>query len=152
MSIPQNGQIHSKQFFGKLPTNCLSVFDYFVGLSLKWLMWWWQDQNIYNVQNVKQKNYGNKNLFFSSLVFFKLEKKKSEKTLLPQITINWFEPCNCIAYDCQGEGSSHVLIIRLLWFLLLSLHHQVITVTSHDIKSVFHITFLVHDMKIFAKN
>ena len=44
-------------------------------------MWWWQDQNIYNVQNVKQKNYGNKNLFFSSLVFFKLEKKKKWKNV-----------------------------------------------------------------------
>ena len=27
-----------KQFVGKLPTNCLSVFDYFVGLALKELM------------------------------------------------------------------------------------------------------------------
>ena len=27
-----------KQFVGKLPTNCLSVFDYFVGLALKGLM------------------------------------------------------------------------------------------------------------------
>ena len=26
-----------KQFVGKLPTNCLSVFDYFVGLALKGL-------------------------------------------------------------------------------------------------------------------
>ena len=26
-----------KQFVGKLPTNCLSVFDHFVGLALKWL-------------------------------------------------------------------------------------------------------------------
>ena len=26
-----------KQFFGKLPTNCLSVFDHFVGLELKGL-------------------------------------------------------------------------------------------------------------------
>ena len=26
-----------KQFVGKLPTNCLSVFDYFVGLELKGL-------------------------------------------------------------------------------------------------------------------
>ena len=28
-----------KQFVGKLPTNCLSVFDHFVGLALKGLMW-----------------------------------------------------------------------------------------------------------------
>ena len=27
-----------KQFFGKLPMNCLSVFDHFVRLSLKGLM------------------------------------------------------------------------------------------------------------------
>ena len=27
-----------KQFVGKLPTNCLSVFDYFVGLALKELL------------------------------------------------------------------------------------------------------------------
>ena len=27
-----------KQFVGKLPTNCLSVFDHFVGLSLKGLI------------------------------------------------------------------------------------------------------------------
>ena len=27
-----------KQFVGKLPTNCLSVFDYFGGLSLKGLI------------------------------------------------------------------------------------------------------------------
>ena len=26
-----------KQFVGKLATNCLSVFDNFVGLALKWL-------------------------------------------------------------------------------------------------------------------
>ena len=26
-----------KQFVGKLPTNCLSVFDHFVGLALKGL-------------------------------------------------------------------------------------------------------------------
>ena len=26
-----------KQFVGKLPTNCLSVFDHFVGLTLKGL-------------------------------------------------------------------------------------------------------------------
>ena len=26
-----------KQFIGKLPTNCLSVFDHFVGLALKGL-------------------------------------------------------------------------------------------------------------------
>ena len=26
-----------KQFVGKLPTNCLSVFDYFLGLALKGL-------------------------------------------------------------------------------------------------------------------
>ena len=28
-----------KQFVGKLPTNCLSVFDHFVGLALKGLRW-----------------------------------------------------------------------------------------------------------------
>ena len=27
-----------KQFVGNLPTNCLSVFDYFVGLALKGLI------------------------------------------------------------------------------------------------------------------
>ena len=27
-----------KQFVGKLPTNCLSMFDHFVGLALKGLM------------------------------------------------------------------------------------------------------------------
>ena len=27
-----------KQFVGKLPTNCLSVFDHFVGLALKGLI------------------------------------------------------------------------------------------------------------------
>ena len=26
-----------KQFVGNLPTNCLSMFDHFVGLALKWL-------------------------------------------------------------------------------------------------------------------
>ena len=26
-----------KQVIGNLPTNCLSVFDHFVGLTLKWL-------------------------------------------------------------------------------------------------------------------
>ena len=26
-----------KQFVGNLPTNCLSVFDHFVGLAVKWL-------------------------------------------------------------------------------------------------------------------
>ena len=28
-----------KQFVGKLPTNCLSVFDHFAGLALKGLTW-----------------------------------------------------------------------------------------------------------------
>ena len=28
-----------KQFFGKMPTNCLSVFDHFLGLALKGLTW-----------------------------------------------------------------------------------------------------------------
>ena len=28
-----------KQFVGKLPANCLSVFDHFVGLALKGLLW-----------------------------------------------------------------------------------------------------------------
>ena len=27
--------VKHKQFAGKLPTNCLSVFDHFVGLALK---------------------------------------------------------------------------------------------------------------------
>ena len=30
-----------KQFVGKLPTNCLSVFDHFVGLALKELRYFW---------------------------------------------------------------------------------------------------------------
>ena len=34
---PQNGQTYSKQFVGKLPTNCLSMFGHFVNLALKWL-------------------------------------------------------------------------------------------------------------------
>ena len=28
-----------KQFVGKLPSNCLSAFDHFVGLALKGLKW-----------------------------------------------------------------------------------------------------------------
>ena len=35
--ISQNGQTQLKQFVGNLPTNCLSVFDYFAGLALKGL-------------------------------------------------------------------------------------------------------------------
>ena len=35
MPTPQNGQTHSKQFAGNFPTNCLSAFDHFVGLTLK---------------------------------------------------------------------------------------------------------------------
>ena len=35
-AISQNGQT-LKQFGGKLSTNCLSVFDHFVGLALKGL-------------------------------------------------------------------------------------------------------------------
>ena len=27
---------HIKQFVGNFPTNCLSVFDYFVGLTILW--------------------------------------------------------------------------------------------------------------------
>ena len=34
-----------KQFMGKLPTNCFSVFDHFVGLALKGL----------NIQNLASK-------------------------------------------------------------------------------------------------
>ena len=32
---PTNWSNKSKQFVGKLPTNCLNVFDHFVGLALK---------------------------------------------------------------------------------------------------------------------
>ena len=32
-----------KQFVDKLPTNCLSVFDHFVGLALKGLNWKWNE-------------------------------------------------------------------------------------------------------------
>ena len=31
--IPQNGQTHSKNFVGNLPTNCLIVFDHFCGVG-----------------------------------------------------------------------------------------------------------------------
>ena len=34
----QNGQTHSKRFVDDLTTNCLSVFDRFVGLALKGLI------------------------------------------------------------------------------------------------------------------
>ena len=37
-----------KQFVGKFPTNCLSVFDHFVGLALKGLSFW-QDLFLYSV-------------------------------------------------------------------------------------------------------
>ena len=40
-----------KQFFGKLPTNCLSLFDHLVGLALKGLilrnsLWTWPEGNM----------------------------------------------------------------------------------------------------------
>ena len=35
---PNTGPNTVKQFVGKLPTNCLSVFDHFVGLALKGLI------------------------------------------------------------------------------------------------------------------
>ena len=37
-SIPQNGQTHSNNSSGNLPTYYLSVFDHFVGLVLKGLI------------------------------------------------------------------------------------------------------------------
>ena len=61
-----------KQFVGKLPTNCLSVFDYFVGLALKGLSLcknptYWQipstdidDQRLYNLitwKNISVHNF-----------------------------------------------------------------------------------------------
>ena len=39
MPISQNDTL--KQFVGKLPTHCLSVFDHFVGLALKGLIKSW---------------------------------------------------------------------------------------------------------------
>ena len=38
-----------KQFVGKLPTNCLSVFDYFVGLALKRLSYFQNQSLAYHV-------------------------------------------------------------------------------------------------------
>ena len=32
-----------KQFVGKLPTNCLSVFDHFMGLTLEGLTYIWHN-------------------------------------------------------------------------------------------------------------
>ena len=40
-----------KQFIGKLPTNCLSVFDHFVILALKGLKTEGEDGNIYTKKN-----------------------------------------------------------------------------------------------------
>ena len=39
MPTPQNGQTHSKTIRWPLPTNCLSVFDHFVRLVLKVLIY-----------------------------------------------------------------------------------------------------------------
>ena len=35
---PKNDQTHSKQFVDRLPTNCVSVVDDFVGLALRGLI------------------------------------------------------------------------------------------------------------------
>ena len=56
-----------KQFVGKLPTNCLSVFDYFVGLALKGLNYIGSLQfnsNIFLSYNEYIKYY---NMLYSSL-------------------------------------------------------------------------------------
>ena len=42
-----------KQFVGNLPTNCLSVFDHFVGLTLKGLTSYWTSGVYFT------KGYGN---------------------------------------------------------------------------------------------
>ena len=49
--ISQNGQTHSNNLSAKLPTNCLSVFDHFVGFTLKGL-----SSDIFSRKD-KSKNY-----------------------------------------------------------------------------------------------
>ena len=44
-----------KQFVGKLPTNCLSVFDHFVGLVLKGLRYWKMTRKIFEQRSSKSK-------------------------------------------------------------------------------------------------
>ena len=63
---PQNGQT-LKQFVGKLPTNCLSVFDYFVGLALEFISIF-HEINFYYFSVLWKKIYSphNEKIFFTS--------------------------------------------------------------------------------------
>ena len=47
-----------KQFVGNLPTNCLSVFDHFVGLALKVLKFWLSELIQWKMTNVNLWNLG----------------------------------------------------------------------------------------------
>ena len=58
-----------KQFFGKLPTNCLSAFDHFVGLILKGLSFKIPDlkENVEHSQTERVKDAINKENFLRTM-------------------------------------------------------------------------------------
>ena len=61
-----------KQFVGKLPTNCLSVFDHFVGLALKGL----RKRPILNLARIQSTYYGTNAIHFKgSLIWNNLPAK-----------------------------------------------------------------------------
>ena len=57
-----------KQFVARLPTNCLSVFDHFVGLALKGFTWPFLNRRVHvNWDKIKQLLNG---FYFSSVILF----------------------------------------------------------------------------------
>ena len=58
-----------KQFVGKLPTNCLSVFGHFVNLALKGLV-----MGIWESTNMSVSFYIKVTVFYSSKIIFMLQK------------------------------------------------------------------------------
>ena len=57
-----------KQFVGKLPTNCLSVFDHFVGLALKGLTFDFSRHEVFSYTlKPKKVSYEPKGIFVSFL-------------------------------------------------------------------------------------
>ena len=58
-----------KQFIGKLPTNCLSVFDHFVGLALKGLrlMSWISEFSFQKFSSENLQSFSIKNIFHDNI-------------------------------------------------------------------------------------
>ena len=96
-----------KQFVGKLPTNCLSVFDHFVKLALKGLIW--------NVPMWLTNAYNKFNIMRVCLATFDCVKKGEKKTWKRTFSLNWDNKRRRQCNEFLSVNTSN----NMIWCILL---------------------------------